>query len=89
MDGFENGAFAGFIITFIVTPVDLIKSKMQMNVDKQFKNSRECLRHVLRSEGIAGIYKGAIPTGLREIPSYGFQFATYEFLKNYFIGKEK
>lgn len=30
-----------------------------------------------------------MPTALREIPSYGFQFATYEFLKDRFVGPEK
>jgi hypothetical protein len=36
-----------------------------------------------------GVYKGLFPTAIREIPSYGFQFATYEFLKDLFVGKDK
>jgi hypothetical protein len=32
IDGFENGLFAGLIISFIVSPVELIKCQMQLNV---------------------------------------------------------
>lgn len=35
------------------------------------------------------MFKGLFPTALREIPSYGFQFATYEWLKDILVGKEK
>lgn len=58
-----------------------------MNGERKFANSRECFRHIFRNEGIKGLYKGLVPTALREIPSYGFQFATYEFLKDRFIGR--
>jgi hypothetical protein len=61
---------------------------MQVN-NHSFNSSRECLRYVYRHEGIKGVYKGVVPTALREIPSYGFQFATYEFLKDLLTGKDK
>ena len=62
---------------------------MQMSSHNDFKNSRECLRAIYREGGLKGVYKGVFPTAVREIPSYGFQFATYEFLKDRFVGKEK
>jgi len=38
LDGIENGAFAGFANTFIVSPVELVKCRMQLD-DNKFKNS--------------------------------------------------
>lgn len=79
--------FAGLVITFIVSPVELVKCTMQMNPNHTFKNSRECLNSIYRNNGLSGVYKGLFATGMREIPSFGLQFATYEYLKDVFIGK--
>ena len=38
-DGVENGAFAGFANTIVVTPVELVKCKMQIHGNK-FRNSQ-------------------------------------------------
>jgi solute carrier family 25 carnitine/acylcarnitine transporter 20/29 len=88
-DGLENGTFAGLIISFIVTPTELIKCTMQMDSHNRYKNSKDCLNSIIKKHGFSGIYKGFVPTLLREVPSYAFQFATYEFLKKKFIGKDK
>lgn len=69
--------------------MELVKCQMQIHGNHLFKNSRECLKHIYRNEGIRGVYHGVIPTMLREVPSYAFQFATYEFLKDHFTGKNK
>ena len=47
IDGIENGAFAGLVNTVVVSPVELIKCKMQLD-EKKFKNSRECLKFILK-----------------------------------------
>jgi solute carrier family 25 carnitine/acylcarnitine transporter 20/29 len=58
-----------------------------MQNDKEFKyrNSRHCLKELIRTEGIQGLSKGAFSTAAREIPSYSIQFATYEYLKIKYI----
>lgn len=38
IDGIENGAFAGFVNTFVVSPVELVKCRMQLDNNK-FSNS--------------------------------------------------
>lgn len=36
----------------------------------------------MKKEGIKGLYRGNVATIFREVPAYGSQFATYEFLKS-------
>lgn len=65
LEGFENGLFAGLCITFIVSPVELVKCRMQMSAHNEFKNSRECLKTIYREGGLKGVFKGLFPTAVR------------------------
>jgi solute carrier family 25 (mitochondrial carnitine/acylcarnitine transporter), member 20/29 len=79
---FVAGMISGFSQSFIVTPTDLIKSKLQ--ISNQYKGNVDCLRKILRSEGISGLFKGLSSTVIRETPSYGFYFSIYEFFHTKF-----
>ena len=63
---FALGSVAGAIGAFAVYPIDLVKTRMQ-NQRKQvvgqvlYRNSVDCFRKVLKSEGVAGLYSGVIP----------------------------
>jgi len=50
---------------------------MQMDSGNKYNSSRDCFTNILKERGIRGLYKGRIPTVMREIPSYAFQFGTY------------
>lgn len=42
----------------------------------------DVMRQVMRSEGgVVGLYKGLVPTLLREVPGCGAMFAAYEAIK--------
>lgn len=64
VDGIENGAFAGFVNCAVVTPVQLIKCRLQLE-DTKYKNSQECLKDILKKEGIKGLYRGNVATIFR------------------------
>ena len=40
LDGIENGAFAGFVNSFVVGPVELVKCVMQNDKSHQFSSSK-------------------------------------------------
>ncbi|ERS98226.1 solute carrier family 25, member 33/36 [Sporothrix schenckii 1099-18] len=61
------GIFAGLVTSTATNPIWLIKTRMQLDknsadanrgIERQYKNSADCVRQVLRNEGIRGLYKG-------------------------------
>lgn len=79
---FLAGAFAGIAQTPVCSPIELAKTRLQLQSgnNPRFSGPLECLRHIYKQEGIRGVFKGLNITLLREAPSYGVYFATYEAL---------
>lgn len=78
------GAYSGMLNSFIVGPVELIKTRLQIQYSegtKSFTGPIDCIQHILRSSGIKGLFRGMAATIYREVPGYGGQFFTYEYLK--------
>jgi hypothetical protein len=61
----------------IVSPVELVKCKMQNDKENRYSSSRGCLKDILNKSGIKGVFKGTVSTVYREVPAYAAQFATY------------
>lgn len=59
-------------------PTEVIKQRMQT---KQFNKTSATVSHVLRTEGILGMYRGFLSTVAREIPFTCIQFPLYEYFK--------
>lgn len=81
------GMFAGFVQTFILVPSDLIKCKLQVQVsraagasDPVYAGPLDCMHRIVRQNGLLGMYRGLNSTLLRETPSFGFYFVTYELV---------
>lgn len=86
-NGIENGAFAGLVNSIVVSPVELIKCRMQLDKDNKFLSSHHCAKEIIRTEGLRGLFQGFYSTAFREIFAYAAQFATYEYLKDKIVGK--
>lgn len=75
---------AGFITNFVTAPLWVIRTRMQSHqgTDKLYRSTFHALSHVVRHEGIRGLYSGLLPSmfGLIHV---GIQFPCYEFLKSY------
>ncbi|CAD5121624.1 DgyrCDS10118 [Dimorphilus gyrociliatus] len=80
------GAVAGFSQCVICSPMELVKTRLQVQGQGQsrkikqtlYKNSYDCLVKIFKKEGIKGVYRGFWLTTLRETPSFGVYFASYE-----------
>ncbi|XP_021945495.1 mitochondrial basic amino acids transporter [Folsomia candida] len=88
---FAAGSVSGAVQSFIASPMELVKTRMQVNESQatpstsspnKAPSSMEVLRSIYQKEGglIRGVFKGWGVTVAREIPGFGTYFATYEAL---------
>ncbi|XP_076623870.1 mitochondrial basic amino acids transporter isoform X1 [Colletes latitarsis] len=78
---FIAGTVAGIAQTPICSPIELTKTRMQLQVSNtRFSGPFECLKHIYKYEGSRGVFRGLSITFLREAPSFGVYFLTYESL---------
>uniref|UniRef100_H2ZW17 Mitochondrial basic amino acids transporter n=3 Tax=Latimeria chalumnae TaxID=7897 RepID=H2ZW17_LATCH len=87
LNQFLAGAAAGAIQCVICCPMELAKTKMQLqgtgeykSKSKLYRNSPDCLIKIYHKEGIRGVNRGMLATLLRETPAFGFYFLTYDIL---------
>lgn len=77
-----------FAVTF---PLDLMRQRMQ----SEGASGRVCVyncgllgtfKHIIRTEGYRGSYRGILPENFRVVPSAGIVFMTNETLTSVFQG---
>ena len=86
---FRSGALAGLAQTIVCSPMELTKTRMQIqgqgesrhkSATLRYSGPVDCLVKVFRSEGLRGVFRGLTMTACREAPSFGVYFCSYEFL---------
>ncbi|XP_032804030.1 mitochondrial basic amino acids transporter [Petromyzon marinus] len=86
---FLAGSAAGVIQCVIACPMELAKTRMQLQgtgekgtkkSSRLYKSTLDCLRKIYQREGVRGINRGMVCTLLRETPAFGFYFLTYDVL---------
>ncbi|KAL6541806.1 hypothetical protein OROGR_011292 [Orobanche gracilis] len=70
----------------VVYPLDLVRRRMQLEGAggraRVYKSGLfGTLRHIIRTEGLSGLYRGILPEYYKVVPSVGIVFMTYEKLK--------
>ncbi|KAL0342025.1 UNVERIFIED_CONTAM: Mitochondrial arginine transporter BAC2 [Sesamum calycinum] len=84
-----GGIGAGALQSLLISPVELVKIRLQlqrktnekMNQSSSNRGPLDVARSILRAEGWRGIYRGLGITMLRDSPSHGLYFWTYEYMK--------
>eukprot|EP01124_Arcella_intermedia_P029478 TRINITY_DN622_c0_g1_i5.p1 TRINITY_DN622_c0_g1~~TRINITY_DN622_c0_g1_i5.p1 ORF type:complete len:284 (+),score=49.24 TRINITY_DN622_c0_g1_i5:140-991(+) len=76
------GAWAGFVNSAVVGPIELVKTLMQKQLNypdqpKKYKHSLDCAYKILKNNP-RDILHGMVPTIYREVPAYFAQFWVYE-----------
>ncbi|KAI8971539.1 mitochondrial carrier domain-containing protein [Mycotypha africana] len=86
------GAASGGIASFVLTPVELIKCKLQVQLVSmaatqaiKFSGPFHVIRHVAQTHGVSGFYRGFLATLLREAGGGAFWFGAYEYTCTQFI----
>lgn len=84
-----GGLCTGALQSLMLSPVELVKIRIQLQ-DKSHAelHQPDCHRgpvsvakSIIRTEGLRGIYRGFSITVLRDAPSHGFYFWTYEYIR--------
>lgn len=77
-----SGLNAGFVTSTATNPIWLIKTRLQLDKSKgkQYKNSWDCLKYVVKNEGFLSLYKGLSASYLGGVEST-LQWVLYERMK--------
>lgn len=77
------GIGAGTIQSFLISPIELVKIHLQLQVSNnvRHKGPIDVARSIFKAQGWRGIYRGLGVTILRDAPSHGVYFWTYEYIK--------
>ncbi|XP_052768864.1 mitochondrial 2-oxodicarboxylate carrier-like [Mya arenaria] len=83
---FVAGGCAGFVEVSIMHPLDLIKTRFQIQRGPgdphHYTSLADCFRKIYRTEGFLAFYKGILPPLLAETPKRATKFFTFERYKN-------
>ncbi|XP_037253947.1 electrogenic aspartate/glutamate antiporter SLC25A12, mitochondrial isoform X2 [Falco biarmicus] len=80
------GAIAGVPAASLVTPADVIKTRLQVAAragQTTYSGVIDCFRKILREEGPSAFWKGAGARVFRSSPQFGVTLVTYELLQRW------
>ena len=75
------GAGSGALVSFVMTPVELLKCRLQVSSQLPtplYASSWDCLVKTVRHSGLTGLYQGHMSTMYREVPGNFCWYLTYE-----------
>ncbi|PVH93231.1 mitochondrial deoxynucleotide carrier [Periconia macrospinosa] len=89
------GAIAGLVSRFVIAPLDVIKIRLQLQIHSLsdplshssingpvYKGTLGTLKHILREEGLTGLWKGNIPAEAMYLAYGSAQFSAYTYISH-------
>ncbi|XP_030531917.1 mitochondrial substrate carrier family protein B-like [Rhodamnia argentea] len=82
------GSLSGIASSTATFPLDLVRRRMQLEGAGGRARIYNCgllgtFRHIIRTEGFCGFYRGILPEYYKVVPTVGIVFMTYETLKKH------
>eukprot|EP00897_Mesotaenium_endlicherianum_P002827 jgi/Mesen1/2572/ME000162S01698 len=77
---FVTGCLAAIPASYVVTPIDVVKTRMQMETppgEKPYAGPIECAQRILDTEGAGAFFKGGLARVLRYSPQFGITLLLY------------
>ena len=85
-------AMAGSLATMahdaVITPLDVVKQRLQV-VDSRYSGVLQCVRSIVRDEGMGAFYASYPTTVLMNVPFMAVHFAGYESFKLLLTGQDR
>ncbi|KAL6057504.1 Calcium-binding mitochondrial carrier protein Aralar1 [Balamuthia mandrillaris] len=82
---FVAGTSCGCLAAALVTPADVIKTRIQTDKTGRYHGTLDCIYQTSR-EGFSAFWKGTIPRLFTRGPQFGVTLLTYEALQKLFLG---
>ncbi|XP_060658854.1 mitochondrial 2-oxodicarboxylate carrier-like [Drosophila nasuta] len=86
-----SGASAGFLEVCLMQPLDVVKTRMQLQANPSAGSSEviyngvlDCFAKMYRQEGILSFWKGLLPPILAETPKRAIKFLVFEQTRHFF-----
>ena len=80
------GMAAGVLASILaVTPTERIKTALidDARSAKGYKSTADCVKSILKTDGMTGLYRGFIGTTLKQASATSFRMGSYNILKEY------
>jgi len=78
-----SGAIAGFTQAAFLSPVELVKIRMQMP-NSGFMSTWKCCEYIYANQGLKGVMRGTALTIIRDVPAVSSYFIGFEYICNSF-----
>ncbi|RHZ49580.1 hypothetical protein Glove_519g67 [Diversispora epigaea] len=80
---FMAGGIAGVSEILVMYPLDVVKTRFQLQVDSKVGGERytsvmDCLKKIVKNEGFSRLYRGILPPVLVEAPKRAIKFSANE-----------
>lgn len=83
-----SGSVARIGAVTLVSPLELVRTKMQSEKMSYFE-MKQALRSLIQYHGFTGLWKGLMPTLLRDVPFSAIYWVSYEQLKASYIRRHQ
>ncbi|KAH9778166.1 mitochondrial substrate carrier family protein [Citrus sinensis] len=88
IEGLVLGGLAGGFSAYLTTPLDVIKTRMQVQGSTaRYNGWSDAVRKIWMTEGMTGMFRGSIPRITWYIPASALTFMAVEFLRDHFNEK--
>lgn len=85
LEGLILGGLAGGISSYLTTPLDVIKTRLQVQGSTlRYNGWWDAMRSIWMTEGAKGMFRGSIPRITWYIPASALTFMAVEFLRDHF-----
>ncbi|KAI4335912.1 hypothetical protein L6164_014508 [Bauhinia variegata] len=85
LEGLVLGGLAGGLSAYLTTPLDVIKTRLQVQGSTiRYDGWLDAIHNIWAKEGVTGMFRGSIPRITWYIPASALTFMAVEFLRDHF-----
>lgn len=83
---FASGAIAGVSEILVMYPLDVVKTRQQLDSSGAYRGTVNCFQKIVREEGVSRLYKGILAPILMEAPKRAVKFGANEEWGKFYRG---